>query len=137
MRHIFLDTNILLDLLLARKNRIYAEQVFLRQDESDIRVCASALSIANIAYILRQSPADEKKQYLQTIRDMVKILPLDARCIDRSLTKNAPDFEDMLQYQCAIAGGCECIITGNIRHFKPFSRIPVLTAKEFLDSLGS
>lgn len=132
MKPVFLDTNILLDLILARDNRADAEKVFQLQEKGDVRIYVSALSIANTAYILRHHPADEIKLYLQTIREMVEVLPLDARCIDRSLKQNAPDFEDMLQYQCATAAGCECIITGNVRHFKPFSRIPVLTAKEFL-----
>ena len=42
------------------------------------------------------------------------------------------DFEDMLQYQCAKAAGCDVIITNNKRDFYAFSDLPFLTSMEFL-----
>ena len=49
--------------------------------------------------------------------------------------KQVKDFEDMLQYQCAIDGNCDCIVTINTNDFIDFSTIPVLTPQDFLDSI--
>jgi hypothetical protein len=45
------------------------------------------------------------------------------------------DFEDMLQYQCAVAGGCDVIITNNKKDFLAYSRLPLFTAEEYLNEL--
>ena len=46
------------------------------------------------------------------------------------------DFEDMLQYQCAKAAGCDVIVTNNGRDFAEFCNLPLLTAAEFLTELS-
>ena len=45
------------------------------------------------------------------------------------------DFEDMMQYQCALAGGCDVIITNDRKGFEEHSTLPIMTAAEFLQSL--
>ena len=42
------------------------------------------------------------------------------------------DFEDMMQYQCAKAAGCDVIVTNNKRDFHAFCELPFLTSEEFL-----
>lgn len=39
-----------------------------------------------------------------------------------------------LQYQCALACGCDTIITRNTKHFV-FSELPVFTPEEFIDEV--
>ena len=46
------------------------------------------------------------------------------------------DFEDMLQYQCAKAAGCDIIVTNNGRDFAEFSALPLLSAAEFLTQIA-
>ncbi|WP_436411390.1 hypothetical protein [Treponema vincentii] len=45
--------------------------------------------------------------------------------------KTFPDFEDGLQYQCALEESVDCIITRNKKDFFG-SKIPVYTPDEFL-----
>jgi len=45
------------------------------------------------------------------------------------------DFEDMLQYQCAVAGGCDVIITNNKKDFVEYCKLPLYTAAEYINSL--
>ena len=52
--------------------------------------------------------------------------------LQASLGQQVRDFEDMLQFQCAKAGGCEIIVTNNKCDFDEFSDLPVMTADEFL-----
>ncbi len=53
-----------------------------------------------------------------------------------ALYSGRPDFEDMLRYEAATAGMCDCIIIitrdKNKNHF-PTEGIPVYTAEEFLE----
>lgn len=44
---------------------------------------------------------------------------------------DAKDFEDAIQYETAVEGKCECIITRNKKDFY-FSQIPVFTPEEFI-----
>ena len=46
---------------------------------------------------------------------------------------------DTRYLQCAIAGGADCIVTGNTRHFPPklCRGVSVLTPRRFLDQLAA
>ena len=45
------------------------------------------------------------------------------------------EFEDRLQYQCALAARCDVIITNNKKDFVDYSQLPLFTAAEFLNEL--
>jgi hypothetical protein len=42
------------------------------------------------------------------------------------------DFEDLLQYQCAVEGGCDVIISNNTKDFKEFCTLPLFTSEDFV-----
>ena len=46
-----------------------------------------------------------------------------------------PDFEDVLQYESAVAAGCEVIVTRDKRRHFPTGGIPILSPDDFLDSI--
>ena len=52
---IFLDTNIMLDLIQERPGYEACARVLQRQEDGEIEVCLSVLSMANIAYVLRKT----------------------------------------------------------------------------------
>lgn len=58
---------------------------------------------------------------------------LTDKIIDKGLTSKFSDYEDSLQYYCAVQAECNLIITRNGKDFKE-SEIPVLTAVEYLKS---
>ena len=63
---------------------------------------------------------------------LVELLSLDDKRTELALSDdNLPDFEDGLQYYSAIENQIDVIITRNKKDFRN-SKIPVLTAKEFL-----
>ncbi len=63
---------------------------------------------------------------------LVELLSLDDKITELALSDDSfPDFEDRLQYYSAMENQIEIIITRNKKDFKN-SKIPVLTAKEFL-----
>ena len=52
-----------------------------------------------------------------------------------SIQLDKPTYDEDLQYQSAIAGKCDCIVTINIDDFMEFSSLPVYTPDNLLDLL--
>ena len=132
MMKVFLDTNILLDFGLDREKADFAGEILQLGKEGQIELYASYLSYANIGFVLRHHPVKERYELVRMMRQPVYVLPCDAAQLDASLTTEVKDFEDMLQYQCALAAGCDVVVTNNKKDFHEFCRLPFLTSEEFL-----
>jgi predicted nucleic acid-binding protein len=129
---VFLDTNILIDYVDHREKRVYAGLILSMADEGLITLYASYLSYANMGYILRKRTQEERYRLIQEARNMATVLPCDAEQLDIALTQPVKDYEDMLQYQCALAAGCDVVVTNNKKDFHEFCKLPFLTSEEFL-----
>ena len=132
MKRVFLDTNILLDYGLDREQADNAEKILALGMLGVIELYASYLSYANMGYILRHHPIAEIYTLIRMMRQPVEVLPCDAAQLDAGLGFEVKDFEDMMQYQCAKAAGCDVIVTNNNRDFHEFCELPFLTSEEFL-----
>ncbi len=76
--------------------------------------------------------AKEAREILRKFKVLAEILSLDDKITQLALSDNDfPDFEDGLQYYSAMENQIDIIITRNKKDFKN-SKIPILTAKEFL-----
>lgn len=115
---LFLDTNVLLDILLERTGYEPMLDILQMGSEGRASLCTSYLSMANIAYVLR-------KEYrggvllptLKQISSLVEVLPMDNAQLQKAILLSGPDFEDILQAVCAAAAGCQVIVTHNTKHF--------------------
>ncbi|MFV0590701.1 MAG: type II toxin-antitoxin system VapC family toxin [Draconibacterium sp.] len=138
MRKIFLDTNIVIDLL-ARRQPFYEEaaDIFSLADKKEIELSVSSLTIANTSYILlKQMDSNKAKVILRKLRLIIKILPLNDKIIGLALNDEIfSDFEDALQYFTALENGKDMIITRNLKDFKN-SKIPAFTAKQFVETMN-
>jgi len=132
MKKVFLDTNILLDFGIDREKADFAGAILQLGKEGFIELFASYLSYANMGYILRDRPTSERYHLIRMMRKPVTVLPCDADQLDAGLQTEVKDFEDMMQYQCAKAAGCDVIITNNKRDFHTFCTLPFMTSEEFL-----
>ena len=133
MTKVFLDTNILLDYGQERDDFIYAKAILELGEQKKIELYASYLSYANMGYILRHYPANEMWALIADMREGINVLSTDSVQLDSTLNHvPVKDYEDLLQYQCAIEGGCEVIVTNNKRDYLEFCEIPIYTSKEFL-----
>ena len=135
MRKLFIDTNIVIDLL-SRRQPYYQESaaLFSLADRKKTEISVSSLTMANTSYILsRQLNAKKVKEILRKLRLVVNVLPLDNKIIGLALNDETfTDFEDGLQYFTAIENEQELIITRNLRDYKR-SQIPAMTAGQFLN----
>ena len=136
MKSLFLDTNIVLDLL-AYRMPFYTEaaKLFSLADKKKIKLSISALCLADANYILsRQNPEIEVRKILRKFKLLVNVLPLDDKIVDLALNSEFKDFEDAIQYYTAIENNQDLIITRNQPDFKE-SKIPIMTAGEFIKSI--
>ena len=134
MKNVFLDTNILIDYALGREHADDAEQLLQHGKNGQVCLCASFLTFANMAYILKgKVNVYDMFSYLHTF---INVLPNDDAQLLKSMEQPVRDFEDMLQYQCAKAAGCDVIVTNNGRDYAGFCNLPVMTAEGFLEQLG-
>ena len=60
---------------------------------------------------------------------------MDGSQLRTALRHEVKDFEDMLQYQSAVAGQCDCIVTINVNDFAEFSSLPIYSPDKLLDIL--
>jgi predicted nucleic acid-binding protein len=133
MENIFVDINIIIDLLVKR-GLIYkdAQVLFTLSDKKEIQLCISSLSFANAYYsIVKQHKDIDTKNYLAKFKVLVKVLPLEDKAIELALASDFNDFEDGLQYFIAMDNESDIIITRNKKDFKN-AKIPVMTAGEYI-----
>lgn len=132
MERIFIDTNIALDLL-EKREEFYeeAQELFTLGDQSKVKLFVSALTIANVHYLLFKHLRMEARKAILKFKVLVEVLPIDDKVLELSLASDFSDFEDAIQYYTAIEHGMEVIISRNKKDFKNI-KLPVLTAKEFL-----
>ena len=135
MKQILLDTNITLDLL-ARRIPFYnnAAALFTLADKKIISLSISALSLANIHYVITKlKPEQETRKILRNLVILLQVLSLDDKILDLALNSDFNDFEDAIQYFTAIENDQDLIVTRNMSGFRK-SKIPVMTAREFMVS---
>ncbi len=136
MNKLFVDTNVVLDLL-ARRAAYYDEaaSLFSMADRKQIEIAVSSLTMATAGYmLLRQMNANKVKSILRKLRLMVRILPLDAQIVDLALNDDSfSDFEDGLQYFTAWENEQDLIVTRNLKDYKG-SKLPVMTGRQFIET---
>jgi len=132
VKHVFIDTDILIDFLTQREPfGKSATKLFNRVAKGNLIVSVSSLSLAKLAYVLRKQKGDIRKQ-IGELTQHVQVEPFTKKHLQEALNSSFTDFEDALQHAIALSTtGAEAVITRNIRDFKE-SRLPVFTPSGFL-----
>jgi predicted nucleic acid-binding protein len=133
MDKVFVDTDICIDLLSKREpfNKA-AELLFSLADTGKIKLCVSSLSFSNIDYVLlSQYSSTHSRQIIAKFKTLVQVLAVDSKTIDFVIASDFNDFEDAIQYACALENNLTIIITRNLKDYKKASII-VLTPESYL-----
>jgi len=133
MAKIFVDTDICIDLLSGRKPfNSTAEKLFSLADKGKLRICVSSLSFANIDYVLRsQYSGTNSRNIIAKFKTLVTVLSVDSKIIDLAIASDFSDFEDAIQYYCAMEHGLTIILTRNIKDYKK-ATIKVMLPETYL-----
>ncbi len=132
MKKIFVDTNIIVDLIADRKPfSKHAIAIFKSAEDRKIELFTSSHSIATTHYLLKKY-VEEKllREILSTLLDFVQIIPVDQDIIKKSLRSIHKDYEDAIQILCASSvSQIHFIVTRNLKDFKS-SEIQVVSPDE-------
>ncbi len=135
---LFMDTNVMLDLL-GERAPFYdaAARIASLADRGQLNLIVSALSYPTIYYLLSKfEDHGVVKEKLRKFRAVAETSDLTDNVIDKGLSSGFSDFEDAMQYHCALNANCNVLITRNEKDFKD-SGISVMTPAEYLTSLKS
>ncbi len=134
MRKVFLDTNILLDVIL-RRDEFFEQSVAVWSDCENHKVQGyiSAISLNNMHYIMRKLVAsDAALEYVRLVLDLFSIVPLDESILRLAVNLPKQDFEDAIQFFSAVKVKANCIVTRDKSHF-PDDYMPVVSPIEYRD----
>ena len=135
----YIDTNILVDLVLARQEFLpNAQRVFALGYAGEVQLVVSALSFVNTIYLGRKYkyPMDEVYVKLRLIADFVDVADLSGQNVIDMLNSGWKDYEDATQHRSAVDEQADCIITRNKKDFMA-STIEVVTPSEFFAKIES
>jgi predicted nucleic acid-binding protein len=135
MERVFVDTDIVLDLLGCRQPFFpFSAELFSRADKGDIVLCISSLSFANLNYLLsKQYSSDQARKKLLKFKTLVHVLAVNDKIVELSLASDFKDFEDGLQYFTAIENNITTLLTRNLKDYRA-AQIVVMTAEDYLKS---
>lgn len=131
-RKVFLDTNVLLDVL-ARREGVYeaAARVWQMAERGEIVAHVSVISFSNIFYILRKlAGADVAVVALRRMRNLFTLVAFDGQVLNESLDSEIADFEDAVQYFSAIRSGCGILVTRDLKGFANAHQLAVISPLE-------
>ena len=133
MKRVFVDTNIIIDMLGKRINFYEQSQDFFTYAlDNTVEIFVSTLSFANTHYILsEQMKKPRVRNTLRKFKTLVTVATFDDKILELSLGDEFKDFEDGIQYFIALENSCEVVVTRNKKDFRN-SQIPILSPKEFL-----
>jgi hypothetical protein len=128
---ILIDTDVLLDVALARDPHLAASADVLRWAESQGTAAVSWHSLPNCAYLLKGGG----RRFLERLLRIVQVAPVGAPDARRALQLPMADIEDAFQVASALAWQADFIVTRNVRHYGK-SPVPALTPAAFLQRSG-
>ena len=130
---LFLDTNIVIDVIANRKPFVEDSRIILNLCETgQAEGIISTLTLCTISYVLRKfATPGMMRTKLRDLRNMLTPIDLSVSLLDKAIASSITDFEDAVQFYTAAYSDADVIITRNIKHF-PQDNIPVLTPTEFL-----
>jgi predicted nucleic acid-binding protein len=134
MKKLFLDTNIIVDLIADRKPYSnYAVHIFQKAESKEVELFTSSHSIATTHYILKKYLSEkELRDVLYNLLDFLTVISVDIDIIKKGLKSIHKDFEDSIQIFCASSiEEIDCIVSRNKKDFTE-SKIPAFDSNEII-----
>ena len=131
--NVFIDTNVLLDVL-AKREPFYRDSatVWTLAERGKVRGFVSTLSFSNVYYIVRRlKDRRTADRAMRMLRDTFAPVVCDEQILSQAIDAGMKDFEDAIQYFSAMHAEVACLISRNPDHF-PRSVLSVVTPTEFL-----
>ena len=135
MSKAFIDTDVILDFLIAREPfAMDAARIFSLSEKKQISICTTGLVFSNAYYVLRKLGSHQKvMEKLSQLAKLIDIIALSKTSVLQALDSKFGDFEDALQHYAALSENVKTIVTRNVKDFRN-SELAVLTPDQYLSS---
>ena len=133
MKNIFLDTNVVLDLVLSNRPNHKFTKLLVEKLES-YNIFISEDMITTIYYISKNNKK-EILEFLNIIIDEWNVVCFNKIVMKKGVKfalKNNKDLEDTLQCFCANMNSCEILLTNDKKFVKCCDDIEIITTEQFL-----
>lgn len=120
MKRVLFDTNVLLDVILARAPHVAASAAALDlAARGEVEGYVAGHAVTTIAYLVqREKGAAEARRALLHLLSRTKVAPITDAAVRTAFSMGLPDIEDAVCAASAQEAGCAVIVTGNPRHFR-------------------
>ena len=136
MTRLFLDTNIVVDLLDRREPFCHdAVRLFTMAYHKQVQLIVSPMTFSTASFLLHKHGSEGVRRLLSNFRKLSRVAASNERTVDDSLASQFKDFEDAMQYYTALRSKADVIITRNGKDYSA-SKLPGMTATEYLATLG-
>jgi len=133
MKKLILDTNIILDIALERREYFEdAKKVMILLNQKEISPFVTATTITDIYYILKKSKGHQYTiSFLTGLFNFIDIAGVTKDAVLAALASAMTDFEDAVQAETAKFNEIDAIITRNYSDFE-HSGLQVYTPDDFI-----
>lgn len=134
MKRVFLDANVVIDILLEVDGKMDAAlRILSLADMGQIEVYCSSLSLATASYFMEKVKMSHSMivKKLNIFCGYCTPTRVDALVVRQALDSDFTDFEDALQHFSALTEKADLIVTRNETDFS-HSLVPVLNPQQFL-----
>lgn len=132
MYNIFIDTDVVLDAFIERDPfHETALHLFTFIERGLVGGCTSSVVIANTYYMLAKMK--DRQFALGKIRfllDIVGIIPADGTILQKAASNPGKDFEDNIQYYCALHSKAALLVTRNVKDFTGTPKLRIMEPAE-------
>ena len=134
MRRVFLDTNVVIDLL-DKREPFWKDvaALFTMAYNGQVELYISSLTYATVSYLLRKHGKEGTRALLGNLRELSKVTAVGETEVDLAMASAFDDYEDALQYFSAANAKVEAIVTRNKKDFQASGQ-PVMSPEEFVKS---
>ena len=139
MKRVFVDANIVIDLLCERYPWFpNVMRIFNMADRGQIELYCSTLSLGTASYLMETRKMSHRDIFesIDLLCQMCTPTLVDASVVKQALGSDFTDFEDALQHYSAKTISADCIVTRNKKDFRA-SEIPVYELDDFIALLDN
>lgn len=142
---LLLDTNIILEYLCGRSKALVVRELLDSIEDNGHEMLLSSFSFCTIAYYIELSfkqmgihKPEKTQRTRETLNALLGFVTIADTTHERTCVatndNSFSDFEDSMQYQCAVHNRCDFLITFNVKDFKNVSQgsVRVLAPEDFM-----
>jgi len=132
MKRVFVDTNVVLDVLLQRDGFwLDSMKIFQLAELGKVKAYVSASSMTDVFYVAKKKLSlFVARQAIEKLLTLFEVVSVDGEDLSGALSVPIDDFEDALQAYCAKKAHANILLTRDTEGF-PSIGIAVMTPADF------